>query len=261
MSVFDESLDSLLARCRQYQDIPCKEIQDIAATIVRASDSAAHPAMLSLEEKWYESLRTGQPLYAVYSDPLYVAEAWGCWAIYSRKYLRNFQGDNSLRPGVSILHSLRDATSVVDLGCGYGHTAAAWRELLPDAEVIGTNVPGTLQMTVARQMGEQYGFSMSDTLPRVSASVVFASEYFEHIEAPLAHLSEIVRAMQPRVMLVANAFGQRAIGHFVQYRVGSKWIHGKHMSRVFGIAMKRLGYRRVKTKLWNQRPALWMRTE
>ena len=112
-------------------------------------------------------------------------------------------------------------------------------------------------MKVAEQLGIEYGFTMRDDLFECEADVVFASEYFEHFLDPITHLREMVRMMKPKIIITANAFGQRAIGHFVDYTIGSLTYEGNQMNKVFTFAMNRLGYTRIKTNMWNQRPTLW----
>ena len=256
MNARDDGLDGLLDRCGSFENIDKQMIADTVAKSLKAK----HPTgrLLDLEDRWYASL--ADPDYSVYGDPVYIAEAWCCYWIYSRKYLKTIRSDCSFSNSRSVLDVLGDVNTLVDVGCGYGHTAATWTDLLPDATVFGTNVPDTLQMNVARQMGDEYGFEMRDGLFECDADVVFASEYFEHMLDPITHLRELVAAMNPKVILTANAFGQRAIGHFLEYRVGSITYHGKQMNKVFAFAMDRLGYSRVKSRMWNQRPALWART-
>lgn len=213
-----------------------------------------------LMRRWYASLDAGQPDYGVYNSPLYLAELWACWVIYSRKYILGLHPARNFPP-IGIAARMRPVSRIVDLGCGAGYTASAFRELFPTAEVVGTNISGSIQYRVACRMADRFGFSM---VPSVSdaagpTTVVFASEYFEHIYSPIEHLYEVVRHLRPRFMLVANAFGTTAIGHFRTYKIGGKLLDGKATQRVFNAEMKRLGYVKTKTKLWNNRPAFWAR--
>jgi hypothetical protein len=226
-------------------------------------DAAAHRKMLDgeLMRRWYSSLAAGQPDYSVYSSPLYLAELWACWIIYSRKYLLSLHPPRNFPP-VGIAKLMQPVTRIVDLGCGCGYTAAGFRELFPDAQVVGTNISGSVQYRVACEMASSHGFSM---VPSVSSAIgsttlVFASEYFEHILTPIAHLREVVSLLRPRFMLIANAFGTTAIGHFREYIVGGVRTDGKKVQRIFNAELRRLGYSKVKTKLWNNRPALWAKT-
>lgn len=45
----------------------------------------------------------------------------------------------------------------------------------------------------------------------------FASEYFEHHELPVKHLIELLEVSHPRLLVIANSFGARSIGHFDSY--------------------------------------------
>lgn len=213
-----------------------------------------------LMRRWYASLEAGKPDYGVYNSPLYLAELWACWIIYSRKYLLGLHPPRNFPP-IGIAARMLPVSRIVDLGCGAGYTAAAFRELFPSAEVVGTNISGSIQYSVACRMADRFGFSMVPSVSDAagSTSVVFASEYFEHIHSPIEHLYEVVRCLKPRFMLIANAFGTTAIGHFHTYKVNGRLLDGKSTQRVFNAEMKRLGYSKIKTKLWNNRPAFWAR--
>ena len=257
MSIATETFDDLIDRCTKYTPLDRPRLHETVKAVLRSSNSAASAALAELEKQWYASLPT--PDYSVYAHHDYIAEMWGCWSIYSRKYLRNIQSDNSLNAKRGILSAMGKLNCVVDLGCGFGHTAAMWKEMAPDAEVIGTNIADTLQMKVAIDIGNEYGFTMLDELPACRADVLFASEYFEHIDQPIEHLFDVIKATSPQVMLIANAFGQKAIGHFLEYTVNNRQYRGEDMSKVFAFFMRKFGYRRVKTKMWNQRPAMWIK--
>jgi hypothetical protein len=78
---------------------------------------------------------------------------------------------------------------VADLGCRMGITPCP-QEMFPQAEVTGTNLAGTTQTAIALRLGRQFGFQVRETVQQIPAPVdlVFASEYFEHIPAPIDHL-------------------------------------------------------------------------
>lgn len=238
--------------------------QAALASITVKSDDLVPVAVevRKLEARWYKSLAEGTPDYSVYGSAYYLAELWACWIIYSRKYLRALTPPQSLPPD-GIAAFLRPVYRVLDLGCGFGYTAVGFKELFPDAQVIGTNLPGTVQFAVAQKLAERFGFLLAADVHAYPGAVdlVFASEYFEHILAPLDHLREVVTSVSPRFLLVANAFGATAIGHFLSYKVGGDLVPAERMSTLFGEEMKRLGYGKVKTKLWNNRPTLWRKAE
>jgi SAM-dependent methyltransferase len=241
------------------------DIGRIASDTIRniKGDEAAQQRLRDgeLMRQWYASLQSGKPDYSVYASPIYLAELWACWHIYSRKYLAAIPVPRNLAPH-GIANAIRPVRRVIDLGCGCGYTAAAFRELFPEATVIGTNISGTVQYQIAQQMSRQYGFSMVPEAADAAgdSDLVFASEYFEHIHAPITHLHEVVRSLRPRFMLIANAFGTTAIGHFDTYIVGNTLVPGKNVQRLFNAELRRLGYCKIKTKLWNNRPSFWARS-
>lgn len=213
-------------------------------------------ASRALEDRWYAALAAGAPDYSVYDDPAYLTELWACWVVYSRKYLRAIRSPKAPPEG-GIRASLGSVASIADLGCGVGYTSAALRELFPDATVTGTNLD-SVQARIARNVGQRYGFRVEAELSAVGhADVVFASEFFEHLAAPVDYLGDVLDALQPRALLVANTFGQRSIGHFDSYFVEGRQLDGAATSRRFGALLRARGYERVETKLWNNRPAYW----
>jgi SAM-dependent methyltransferase len=210
---------------------------------------AAPTEILDLERRWYESLATGAPDFGIYATDAYLADLWACWVLYSRRYLRGLRK-------AGLLDDL-DGRSIADLGCGIGQTTAAWRELLPAAHVVGTNVDGTIQTRLARRMGDRYGFDVLHGPPE-RTDVVFASEYFEHFEEPVAHLRAVL-ATGPRVLFVASTFGPRSPGHFEAYRVDGDLVSPRQASRAFDAELVARGFERVRTGLWNNRPTYWRR--
>lgn len=224
----------------------------------RAPAAAREHGAPDLEERWYASLIRDDPDYAVYADSAYLADLWACWVVYSRRYLRAIRSDRSLLPEGSVLADLAAARSVCDLGCGFGYTTAALVELFPAATVAATNLDGTDQTAVARRVGARCGFAVAADPSEVGpVDLVFASEYFEHFAEPVAHLADVLRALQPRALLVANAFGGHSIGHFPRYRIGARLLDPRAVSRLFNAALRRAGYRKVETRLWNARPSYW----
>jgi len=213
---------------------------------------------MEMENRWYASLRSGCPDFSVYADDLYPADVFACWRIYSRSYLRSLL-TLSMLPPTGIAGDMGRIRSVVDLGCGLGYTTAALGRMFPDAVVVGTNFPGTVQARFATRMGKRYGFSLV-TGPRDvghQCDLIFASEYFEHIESPLDHLEEIIDALRPKFLIVANAFGAISVGHFERYVVGGRSMTGKEASLRFNRRLRTRGYEKVRTRCWNGRPVYW----
>jgi SAM-dependent methyltransferase len=247
-----------LRRCTQLR-VDVVAIDRIARATLRYLRAASgHRQSLrplqQLEQRWYASLAAGAPDYAVYDTPEYLAELWACWVVYSRRYLR------ALRASQPVRDSLGEVRTIVDLGCGLGYTTAALRELYPDAVVVGTNLDDTLQTKFARTLAQRHAFAQL-ALEYVGAPVdlVFASEYFEHHAAPIAHLCEVLDQVQPRALLVANTFTARSIGHFDRYDVHGVLVEGLVAARAFTQTLQEAGYQQVDTGFWNGRPAYWTR--
>ena len=200
--------------------------------------------LITLEKKWYKSLATGRPDYSVYATEEYLEDLWACWYIYSRKYLRHIRAKLKIRPAF-----------VLDLGCGFGYTTAALSQMFPRAKVVGTNLPGTVQMKIAKRSAK--GYTIED-LSRVQGrpDLVFASEYFEHHERPIEHLRKVL-ALKPRALLVANTFNARSIGHFDEYTVDGQSCTGPATSRRFSQELLAHGFEGIPTGFWNSRPTYW----
>ena len=211
-----------------------------------------------LLNRWYGSL-PHSPDYGVYSDDLYIVELWQCWREYSRKHLLNIQKSSNTPTG-SIVDNNKDIKTIVDLGCGVGLTTVLLKKMFPQCDVIGTNIAGTKQTDIAKHLAKRYGFTINtdiNTLPKTD--LVFASEYFEHIIDPIDHLKTLDDIMKPEKLLIANAFGTTAIGHFIYYNTPLGVLDAKTTSRLFNQTVQKLGFTNIKTKLWNSRPKYWSR--
>ena len=258
-----DDLKDFLKRCKRYTKINSKRMYEITLNLIRKHDGKPYDeelcqSFIDLEDRWYESLKT-RPDYSVYNHALYFSELWVCWIRYSRKYLKTIQTEKSLF-GKSIVHDMKRCKSVLDLGCGCGFTTQALREIFPKAKVTGTNLSGTPQFTMASVKGLAKDFTIQEELKR--ADLIFASEYFEHIESPLEHLREVLETCQPKYLLIANAFGAKAIGHFNAYtcQAGSK-LKPSEVSKLFNKLLRYEGYVKVETACWNNRPAYWKRVK
>lgn len=214
------------------------------------------------EAHWYASVDAGAPDWSVYAGDAYLAEAWVCWKIYSRKYLHELS-----KPG-GFLARLPVLSSIVDLGCGLGYTTAVLRELFPMARsVVGTNLPDTKQWAFATRLGKEYGFSLRSSLLGIGGvDLVFASEYFEHFEEPLRHLRDVLTQLRPKILITANTFTGRSVGHFNRYLCPDTdqspvMFAGRDVSHRFNRMLRESGYAQVPVKHWNNRPTVWHRGE
>lgn len=258
-----EALDDFLSRCKVFRKFDEVKIKAIANTTINYLTSSKEKRKTieldqKLEQRWYDALAAGRYDYDVYNSDDYIAELWACWFVYSKRYILDMQKVKSLET-MSISDYLKPIYAIVDLGCGFGYTSAAFKELYPHASVTGTNIENTIQFDVAKNLGKQFGFKVESDLENLNEDVdlVFASEYFEHIEDPIDHLREVVKTMHPGAFLIANAFGTRAVGHFNEYKIDGVFVDAKKVSKLFNEEMKNLGYIKIKTKLWNNRPTFW----
>lgn len=211
-----------------------------------------------LEKRWYESIRNGTPDYNVYDDEIYISDIWACWVLYSRKYLREVR-----KPKNGIITLSDKIKKVVDVGCGFGYTTLALKQMFRNAEVIGTNIEYTTQIKVGQELGASNQFDVISDYSSIGKNVdlVFASEYFEHFEKPIEHLLDVIECTETRAFLFANSFGTKSVGHFNEYKIDNKMIDGKKVSRIFHERLKKLGYVRVPTNMWNNKPDFWVKNE
>ena len=209
-----------------------------------------HHYLQDLEDEWYRSLERHAPDYSVYDAQYILSDIWACWVVFSRSHLMNARKH--------LLSDVGEVNCVVDLGCGFGYTTAALKELFPSADVFGTNVEGGSQWKLAETNGREYGFSMVSDVRKLNRKVdlIFASEYFEHWEEPIAHLADVLTT-DPEYLWIQNSFGSKALGHFVNYKRSSDWISGDGINRAFNGVMRSVGYAKVETKCWNDHPVYW----
>jgi SAM-dependent methyltransferase len=255
-----------LRSCADLGTVDCRVVAASAREAIariRGRDPAGAPPGPSrqLEALWYASVAAGAPDYGVYTTDAYLGDLWACWALGSRGYLRALAAPRSVPPA-GFRHHLGPARVIVDLGCGTGLTTAALRELFPASVVVGTNLPGTAQWALAKQSAALHGFRLATTLDTcpAPADLVFASEYFEHWEAPLDHLADVLAALRPRALLTANTFQSPGIGHFPRYRLAGATASGRATATAFAERLRAAGYTRVPTQFWNQRPTYWLRS-
>lgn len=212
-----------------------------------------------LLDKWYASLNTKNPDYSVYEDPNYLADIWTCWVAYSRKSVKVLLEKCSLIDK-SLASVLDQKGTIIDAGCGIAYTTIAFKQAFPTANVVGTNFEGSWQYLMATELGKKYGFEMKpNPFAYKNVELFFASEYFEHITNPLEHLREIVSECSPKYFVIANGFNGISIGHFNHYTDKGNTYSNTDMSKMFLKEMRLLGYEKLETKIWNNRPSIWRR--
>ena len=217
----------------------------------------------SMQKQWYDALDQGRVDYSVYNHEYYLTDVWACWVLYSRGYLRALKNPNSLEKGKSVISIMKDVRGVLDLGNGLGYSTAGLKTLFPDANVWGTNISNTDQWAFCQEMSKYHGFNMAESGEVTdNIDLVFASEYYEHIQNPLYHVEKVVEKWSPKYFVIANSFNTISIGHFYEYyNDENELIPEKDISRLFNKKMRSLGYKKLKTRIFNDRPTIWVRDE
>ena len=210
----------------------------------------------SMYKRWYSSVEAKRPDFGVYGEDIYIAEAWDCWKGHSKKALKQLSGN--------VLEQIKrlSVQTVYDLGCGIGLTTSALAQMFDGCRIVGTNHPGTGQYRLAEDYGRSYGFELQKDIHAVKSpgpAMIFASEYFEHFEAPIDHLNDVLSSPNLVAIIFANTFNQPAIGHFPNYLIDSKRVEGRTVGRSFSKALKAAGFSKVNTGFWNNRPGVWIK--
>lgn len=229
-----------------------------------ATGTGSCPYFENLTSEWYRLLDSQgiEAAYQLYNDEYYFTDIWCCFVVYSRRYLRNIV-KSSFPDGRSVADYVGNINSFVDLGCGVGYSTSALTEIFPSAKGYATNLKATKQWKLCEKRANEYNFTLLESVSEIRRNVdlVFASEYFEHIYDWHNHLSDVVNLLSPKYFLIANAFNTKALGHFPTYasESGETSIPEDKMTKTFNAAMKKLNYRQVKCKMWNNKPTLWER--
>lgn len=257
-----ESTDYFINRCLNLGIINTAKIKAASLEAIKFYKGQKYnktimQELLDLDQKWYDSLDNGTPDYSVYEPDIYLAHVWACWNVCSKKTIKDLL-NAKLFPPYGLIAILPASIKIADLGCGCGYTTATLKTLMPQATVYGTNFPNTTQRRFAEQMGKEYGFSVLDSTISgiLKLDVIFASEYFEHIEDPIAHLKDLCDKNNPRLFITANAFGAKSHGHFNTYKCFGKKVSNKQIGKVFSKYLRYRGYKKLETKFWNNRPTI-----
>lgn len=235
-----------------------KNIQLVKQIIHNINKHGSSNLLNEIKDNWYNSVEAGQPNYSIYEQTEYLAEAWLCWETYSKSYLKNLQIPKLFPPN-GIQRDNQHSKLIVDLGNGLGFTTASIKLMFPNADVIGTNIKDSEQDKIADKLGKIYGFKTVADIKQIKTQpdLLIGFEYFEHFEQPLKHLEETIGGTKPKRLLLANTFNAEAIGHFHYYKIDDKLEHGKKLGRLFNNALRDIGYQKIETKLWNNRPSYW----
>lgn len=212
-----------------------------------------------LTDNWYKHLETGNTEEAlkVYDHDYYFVDIFDCFITYSRQYIKS----------ISKLSNLADIKSFVDLGCGLSYSTIALKQLFPNAKGYATNLKKTKQWNFCKKQSKAHGFKLIESVSEIKHDVdlVFASEYFEHIFNPINHVNEVIKELNPKILVIANAFNTESIGHFIEYEYekygNTIKIPQKIVSRLFDRNLTYNKYTKIKTGFWNNRPNVWIKNE
>jgi 2-polyprenyl-3-methyl-5-hydroxy-6-metoxy-1,4-benzoquinol methylase len=210
----------------------------------------------TLEQLWYASLiRNTEPWWNVYRDTDYLAELWACWIVYSKRYI------DLIEKKIMSICDLSGIESIVDLGCGIGYSTARLKQLFPTVNVYAVEQSKTPQFRVCQSIAVDYDFQVVSEIDEIDShnGLIFASEFFEHVRDPLDYLVEVVSVLNPRYLILANAFRALAVGHFDTYRIDEKWVRNTKVAKLFNLKLQSLGYMKHSIKLWNNRPNVWFK--
>jgi SAM-dependent methyltransferase len=202
-----------------------------------------------LTKEWYRYLEKNnlKEALTVYDNEYYFLDLFECYKSYSRKYLKSLE-----KPPLYDL--VKNIKSFVDIGCGLGYSTGVLKQMFPKAKGYATNLKGTRQWKFNEVLAKRLNFTLVESVDNLGhIDLVFASEYFEHIESPIGHLANIIDKISPKYFIIANSFNTKSIGHFHDYN----GINESKISRVFNNFLVEKKYGRVKAKLWNNRPAIW----
>lgn len=210
-----------------------------------------------LQNYWFDGLEKGNIQYDVYAAEEYFMEVWACWAVYSRKYLRDIQKEK-----LNLFPNFEEIKTIADLGNGIGISTAALTELFPHSTVIGTNFKESEQWKICELYANKYNFLLKEDTTQIGhIDIIFAFEYFEHIIDPISHVLEIIENNSPGYLILANSFGTVGIGHFKTYLCQGQEIDWKKISKEFNKVLKEQGYEKVKTPFFNQSPNVWKKSD
>lgn len=223
-----------------------------------------------LQKIWYKSLKKSfwHPDYSVYNDRYYFTDLWTCFHLYSRKYLMSIMKNNSYYKNKSIYDLIKKSNRIIDLGCGIGYTTAMLTQMFPHAKIFGTNLKITEQYKFCKKISKIYDFKLIESINELKNPVdlIFASEYYEHIyDAPI-ELYRTLKKYKPKYLLLANSFNTYSVGHFTDYLYRKDinlpertLVSEKNISKIFNNVLISMGYEKKKTKLWNNKPNLWVK--
>ena len=116
--------------------------------------------------------------------------------------LRSHKWRTAENSAAFLLPHLRDAMTLLDVGCGPGTITADLARRLPNGSVVGVDLPAAVIEMAQRdlgggnvrfEVGDVYALQFDDD----SFDVVFAHQVLQHLGEPVAALQEMRRVLRP----------------------------------------------------------------
>ncbi len=160
-----------------------------------------------------------------------------------------------------------EAKSVLDFGAGAGASTAHLKYLYGDnAEVVYFDI-NKEYANLASRISDAYGakFAISTSYEVLKRSipkfdVVCCFETLEHCYEPIKVLEQIL-SFNPHAVVLSASFLLKALGHLDKFKVGEVEVDKRQVYREIKKFMFSRGYVRLKVKLWNNRPWIYVKKE
>lgn len=208
---------------------------------------------------WYENLKNNIIDYSVYKDKFYLIEAWMSYKFWSRSYI------NRIAKQTEFVNFLKNYKTICDLGNGIGFSTILLSDIFQDQLITGTNFKDSDQMKFCKSLVTNIkNIKLEDNIENLGKQdILFASEYFEHFQDPICHINQLIEICDPEVIIMANAFNVRALGHFDEYldcyNAQNKINYTKY-NKYFLNNLRSKGYRKYDKKMFfNDRPSVYVK--
>jgi len=192
-----------------------------------------------------------------YQNLFYLYCATVCYFDYSKGAVRFLEINKDKLPGIN---------RILDLGAGNGLTSMHLSEAF-NCTVYYNQLDG-IQKIFAKELFMRYKPNCV-ILPedknfiktRGDIDLVFASDFFEHLEYPVNFLENVIKRTNPKYITTCNAFTAPHPDHIQKYKYQEDnesyiEIEPKQMSRFFSKKMRDNGYE-VYLSGWHCRPYIW----